>query len=187
MVNDSRRTVFGNPAPPRTLRLRRFERLGRRRERRLFVPRLRRRSRRRLDTLIGNYAPDLSSVPALRQLLPSPQAVVLALGLGRLAIGAGFLAAPVLSTRVLGLDTATAKRVSFLARMAAVRDLGLGGGLLAAGPKPAAVPWLLAGAGCDVVDATVILGAMRKRATGGPVAVGVSVGALGAAALGVRA
>lgn len=151
------------------------------------MPRLRRRSRRRIDTLIGKHAPDVSSVPSPRRVLPSPQAVVLALGLGRLGIGAGFLAAPVLSTRVLGVDTGTAKRVSFLARMAAARDIGLGGGLLSAGPSPAAVPWLVTGAGCDVVDAIVILGAMRKRITGGPVAIGVSVGALGAAALGARA
>ena len=151
------------------------------------MPQFRRRSRRRLDSLIGNYVPDLSSVPPARELLPGAQAVRLALGVGRLAIGAGFLAAPVLSTRMLGVDTATAKRVSFLARMAAARDLALGGGLLSAGSSRAAVPWLLAGAGCDVVDAAVILGAMRRRITGGPVAVGVSVGALGAAALAVRA
>lgn len=88
---------------------------------------------------------------------------------------------------MLGLDTATAKRVRFLARMAAARDIGLGAGTLAAGPTPAAVPWLLAGAGADVVDATVILGAMRSGTTRGLPALGISAGALGAAVLGVRA
>ena len=108
-------------------------------------------------------------------------------GVGRLGLGAAFLAAPVLSTRVLGLDTATAKRVVFLARMAAARDIGLGAGTLAAGPTPAAVPWLLASAGADLVDASAIAVAMRQRVTGGLPAVGLVVGAFGAAVLGVRA
>ena len=51
---------------------------------------------------------------------------------GRVAIGAGFLAAPVLSTRVLGLDTATAKRVAFLyGPIVLAADLGQ-----ARGPEP---------------------------------------------------
>jgi hypothetical protein len=151
------------------------------------MPRLGRRSGRTIGAVVSSYASEAGSVPNVGALLPSPQAVVVGFGVGRVALGAAFLAAPVLSTRMLGLDTATAKRVRFLARMAAARDIGLGAGTLAAGPTPAAVPWLLAGAGADVVDATVILGAMRSGTTRGLPALGISVGALGAAVLGVRA
>ena len=73
-----------------------------------------------------NYAAAADSVSRLSELLPSPQTVVLGTGVGRVTIGAAFLAAPALSTRILGLDAATAKRVTFLARMAAARDIGLG-------------------------------------------------------------
>jgi hypothetical protein len=109
------------------------------------------------------------------------------IGVGRLVLGGGFLLAPVASTRLLGLDTATAKRVSFLARMAAARDIGLGVGTLHAGAGAAAVPWVMAGAAADAVDAVVIAGALRQGAARGLPAAGVVVGALGAAAIGLWA
>ena len=87
-----------------------------------------------------NYAAAADSVSRVTELLPSPQTVVLGTGVGRVAIGAAFLAAPALSTRILGLDAATAKRVTFLARMAAARDIGLGAGTLTAGPDAGTTP-----------------------------------------------
>ena len=63
----------------------------------------------------------------------APHQLARAIGLGRMIAGGGFLLAPIGSTRVLGLDTATAKRVSFLARMMAVRDVVIGAGTAAAG------------------------------------------------------
>lgn len=131
------------------------------------------------------YASRDDSVSHIAELLPSPQSVVLGTGIGRLAIGAGFLAAPVLSTRVLGLDTATAKRITFLARMAAVRDITLGVGTLTAGPD--AGRWLAAGAVCDLVDAVVIVAAVRKRTLRGALAAGIAVGAVASAVVGLRA
>jgi hypothetical protein len=106
---------------------------------------------------------------------------------GRLAVGGAFLVAPVVSTRVLGLDTATAKRVSFLARMAAARDIGLGAGTLNAGATAAAAPWLAAGAAADAVDAVVIAGAMRHGAARGLPALGIVVGAAATAVIGLAA
>jgi hypothetical protein len=113
--------------------------------------------------------------------------VVLGFGIGRVALGTAFLVAPVASTRVLGLDSATAKRVTFLARMAAARDIGLGAGTLSAGPTRAAVPWLLAGAGADLVDATVLVGALRKGVARGLPAAAITVGAVAGAGIGFGA
>jgi hypothetical protein len=103
----------------------------------------------------------------------------------RVAVGVGFLAAPVVSTRVLGLDSATAKRVAFLARMTAVRDVVLGAGTLASTGHPRALrSWLVAGAVADVADSAVIAGAVRSRVAGGVPALAIATGAAGAAVLG---
>jgi hypothetical protein len=128
------------------------------------------------------------SVPRVLRLLPSPQTIAVGIGVGRLVVGGGFLAAPVVSTRVLGLDSATAKRVAFLARMAAARDIGLGVGTLGAGPTTAAAaPWLAAGAAADAVDAIVIAGAMRQGVARGLPALGIVLGAAATAAIGLGA
>lgn len=112
-----------------------------------------------------------------------PRSLAVAIGAGRLAIGAAFLAAPVASVRVLGVDTATAKRMSFLARMAAARDLGLGLGTLAA--RTDAAPWLLVGALADGVDAVAIGAALRRGSARGVPAMAVVAGAAAAAVTGV--
>jgi len=103
------------------------------------------------------------------------------------AIGTAFLAAPTVSVRILGVSNATAKRMAFLARMTAARDIALGGGTLHAGAGRRAVPWLLAGAGADLVDAVAIAGAVKRGAAGGAPAVGTVVGAAAAAVVGVWA
>ncbi|SDJ22350.1 hypothetical protein SAMN05444157_2345 [Frankineae bacterium MT45] len=109
----------------------------------------------------------------------------LGIGVGRTALGTTFLVHPVFSTRVIGLDTGTATRVSWLARMAAVRDVSIGIGTLATalGHRGRA-PWLVAGAVSDLVDGAVIANAAQERRLD-PVrgAVGSAL-AVGAAAVG---
>jgi hypothetical protein len=107
-----------------------------------------------------------------------------AIGFGRLLLGGTFLAAPVPATRILGLDTATAKRVSFLARMMAARDVAIGAGTAGSG-RPRA--WLLAGAFADATDAAVLAAALRSGRARGPVAMGVVGGAAVAAAVATAA
>ena len=66
------------------------------------------------------------------------------LGAGRLAMGGAFLAYPAASVRLLGVDSATADRVVWLIRMAAVRDAALGAGALGQhgrGPGPDGRGW----------------------------------------------
>ena len=129
------------------------------------------------------YESSAGSVPFLRRLL-RPSNLARAIGLGRIAAGGGLLAAPVAAVRVLGMDTSTAKRVTHLARMGAVRDVSIGVGTLASA-RPGG--WLLAGAVSDAVDAAVIADAVRSGRAGGPAARLVVVGAAAIAAIGAVA
>lgn len=140
-----------------------------------------------LDTVTNNYEAQADPVPSARRFIPSARTIATGIGLGRVAIGTAFLAAPALSVRILGVSNATAKRMTFLARMTAARDIALGGGTLHAGPGRRAVPWLLAGAGADLVDALAIAGAVKHHVAGGAPAVGMVAGAAAAAAVGVWA
>lgn len=94
--------------------------------------------------------------------LPPPRVIAAGIGAGRVAIGVSFLSAPVAGLRLMGLDTATAGRVAWLARTAGIRDVALGVGTLATlTARRDETAWLLAGAGCDAVDATVMGAAAR--------------------------
>jgi len=108
------------------------------------------------------------------------------LAAGRALAGTAILAAPVLSARLLGTDSATAQRVAWLTRMMAVRDAALGAGGLAAtrGDGPV-TPWLIGGAVSDAVDALVIGQALRTGRARGVGAIAVVPVAIGAAAVGV--
>ena len=132
-------------------------------------------------------ARDAETVQPVTEPMSAPQAVALGIGAGRVVMGTTFLLAPRFSVRILGVDAASAKRMTFLARMAAARDIGLGAGTLDAGPTAAAAPWLLAGAAADTVDALVIAGAMKRGVTRGIPAAGLVVGAAATAAVGVWA
>ena len=127
----------------------------------------------------------LLTAPRLRAL--EPRAVARSIGLGRLVIGLGFLADPVASVRVLGVDTASAKRMSFLARMTAGRDIVLGAGTLAARTPPAQAAWLTAGAVADGVDAAVLAAGLRAGTVRGVPAVAITAGAAGAGGLALLA
>ena len=86
------------------------------------------------------------------------------IGAGRAGLGAAFLAFPDQSTKVLGLDAATAGRVTWLARMTAIRDAALGAGTVVSSARGrGAASWLLAGAACDAVDALTLATAVRQR------------------------
>jgi hypothetical protein len=102
--------------------------------------------------------------------LPIEQ-VARGMGLARLAISGPLLIAPGPAVRLLGMDSATAKRTAFLTRMAAARDLGIGVGTLVARDTDQVGLWLAVGAAADAVDALAILSAARAgvvhRATAG--------------------
>jgi hypothetical protein len=100
--------------------------------------------------------------------LPEPSAMAVQIAAGRSVIAAAIMAAPVMTVRLAGTDTATARRVSWLTRMMAIRDGAIGvGGVLAARRGGNVAPWLLAGAASDAVDAVVLAGALRAgRAKG---------------------
>jgi hypothetical protein len=120
--------------------------------------------------------------------LPSARATGLCVGAGRMAIGAVFLAAPVSSVRLLGLDTATAARITWLARMTAARDGVLGTGtLVSSAREDGAGAWLLAGSVSDAVDAAVLVAALREGRVRGFPAQAVIAAAVVAACTGAAA
>jgi hypothetical protein len=86
------------------------------------------------------------------------------LGLGRVGLGAAFLAFPVGSVRLLGIDSASAARMAWLARLAAARDVALGAGVLgAAVTHRGRVSALVATSLCDAADAAVVAAAAREQ------------------------
>jgi hypothetical protein len=105
-----------------------------------------------------------------------------------LLIGAVFMAAPEGSVRLLGLDTATARRVAWLARMTAARDGVLGAGTLAATTRGTGeAAWLVAGAVSDTADAVVLAAALRDGRVRGLRARAITAGAAVAAGLAILA
>jgi hypothetical protein len=138
-------------------------------------------------TLTDNYAPQPNSVPSYGQKSHKsirPHTLANLFGLGRLAVGGAFFVSPVTSVRVLGLDTASAKRMAFLARMAAARDIVLGAGALMARDPRSKAGWIAAGAASDVADSLVIGAAVKDGTARGVPAVIVVAGAAGAGLLG---
>jgi hypothetical protein len=110
------------------------------------------------------------------------------LGLGRLAVGGAFLAFPVGSVRLLGVDSAAAARMSWLARMAAVRDLALGAGVLSAAvTHRSRVPALLASALVDAADAALIALAARDARVDRVRGIAMAAGAAAASGAGIAA
>ena len=111
------------------------------------------------------------------------------MGAGRVLLGAVAVASPVAATRLLGMDSATAKRVTLLARMAGARDVALGAGTLAArSTDPAGTTWwLVAGAFADAVDAAAMAGALRRGSVRGLPAAGTAIGAAVSAGIALRA
>jgi hypothetical protein len=127
------------------------------------------------------------SVDVRRVRLPDAESMALQIAAGRAAFATGILAAPVLSARLLGADTATAQRVSWLTRMMGIRDgaLGVGGVLAARGGGSSAAVWLLGGAASDAVDAVVLAGALKQGRVKGIVPAAIVPLAAATAAAGV--
>jgi hypothetical protein len=117
----------------------------------------------------------------LRPSQPSAPGLALQLGAARTVLGSLVLVAPVPAARLLGADTATARRVSWLSRMVGVRDAAIGVGTVvtARGGDPRG--WLVAGAVSDLVDAAVLARARRQGRVGGASSVVVPGAALAAA------
>jgi hypothetical protein len=114
---------------------------------------------------------------------PSARRVGVLLGVARAGLGGTFLVAPTLSLQLLGVDTATARRMTWLARMTAGRDVALAAGVLAAAARGRGVtPWLAAGAAADGVDAIALGEAVRAGRLAG-VRAGAAAGGAVAAAL----
>lgn len=79
------------------------------------------------------------------------------IAVGRVSAGVVLLVRPTLLPRLLGVDSATARRLSWLGRMAGARDLALGVGQLQAAATGAPTSgWVVAGAACDTADAVVL-------------------------------
>ncbi len=117
--------------------------------------------------------------------IPAPRLAALAIGVGRLGLGAALLVQPEQGTRMLGLDTVTAVRISWLSRMTAARDIALGAGTVASAITGRDSGWwLIGGAASDAVDAVALAGAVRAGRLP-PARAGAMVAlALGAAVLG---
>lgn len=97
------------------------------------------------------------------------------LALGRTGIGLGVLARPGLLARGLGVDSGTARRTEWLARMFAAREIALGAGTYLAlrrptADRPANRVWLAASAVTDAADAAVLVTAIRAGQVAVPTA-----------------
>lgn len=97
--------------------------------------------------------------PSRRLLDPRPVA------LGRVAAGGVLLTRPQLLPRLVGIDSATAGRTSWLVQMLGAREVALGLGTLhelRRGDTRASRLWLTAGLVSDATDALVVAAAVRR-------------------------
>ena len=110
------------------------------------------------------------------------------LGFGRAGVGATMLARPTALPGLLGVDSATGNRVSWVVQMLGAREVALGLGTVAglrSGDPRTGRTWLAAGLLCDAVDAVALAAAVRgKRVSTAPgvAVVGVALTAVAVAA-----
>src|SRR4051812_39129643 len=83
-------------------------------------------------TRYAPYASPAAAAPMMLARTLDRRKLGVGIGLARVAVGVGATVAPVASVRMLGIDTATARRAVVLARMAAARDIALGAGTIVA-------------------------------------------------------
>jgi hypothetical protein len=83
-----------------------------------------------------------------------------AIGISRMAVGAGAWLTPNLSGRIFGLDPEGNPQLPYVGRLFGARDVALGAGALRS-PRKNKDAWLVAGIACDVADvaAGVLAGA----------------------------
>ena len=135
-----------------------------------------------------NRGPVIASITSRVDHLPANRLIAAGIGGGRIAIGVSFLSSPVRFLRMIGLDTASATRVTWLARTAGVRDVVLGvGTLVVAVTGRSDTSWLLAGAACDAVDALVTGAAAREGRISRVRGALVTAGAVASVAAGIAA
>jgi hypothetical protein len=85
---------------------------------------------------------------------------LIGLGLFRAALGAAVLVRPADLPKALGVDSATAERITYLGRMIGARDIALGLGTVdAAHRRVDPSIWLLGSALCDLTDAVAFAAA----------------------------
>jgi hypothetical protein len=85
------------------------------------------------------------------------------LAAGRVGVGVAMLARPRTLPASLGVDSATAARVSWITRMLGAREVALGAGTLAALRRgDGARDWILGCALSDAVDAAAFAGAVTR-------------------------
>lgn len=112
---------------------------------------------------------------------------VAAISLARVGFGVMFAIVPGLVPRLLGVDRQTAKRIGWLPRLVAGREIALGGGtLLAQRAGQDTRSWMAAQAFSDATDGIAMLGALRhrhvNRLTGALFVVFAAVGVAGSTA-----
>jgi hypothetical protein len=134
--------------------------------------------------------------PALPRRLPSaplqhlpglPSAEVV--GLIRAGAGVVMLARPTVLPRLLGADSATAARVTWLTQMLGAREVALGAGAVLAQRRggAGARTWLYAGVLADSLDAAAVTAAVVRGRASRLTGAGVVVTAAAAAAAQLRA
>jgi hypothetical protein len=116
-----------------------------------------------------------------------PWVIPVTLSVARIGVGVFFAVRPTTSMRLLGVDSVTASRVDWLARMTAGRDIAIGLATLSAAARRRDLStWLLAGAACDALDAAAIGDALARRNVAMVPAAVEMVVALTASAAGLR-
>jgi len=110
------------------------------------------------------------------------------IALGRAGAGASMLVRPRTLPTMLGLDSASTARISWVVQLLGARDLALGLGAAQALRHDARAgrTWLAAGVLCDAVDALVLAAAAGRGRVSRPAAAVVVVAAAAAAAVQAR-
>lgn len=104
---------------------------------------------------------------------------------GRVLVGVGALARPRLMPGLLGVDSGTAERMSWLSRMFGAREIALGAGLLLSRSPEAEREWALGAALSDAVDAAAFAAAVRGGVVRGALGTAFAAMAVGATGTGV--
>jgi hypothetical protein len=110
------------------------------------------------------------------------------IALGRAGAGASMLVRPRTLPTMLGLDSASTARITWVVQLLGARDLALGLGAAQALRYDARAgrTWLAAGMPCDAVDALVLAAAAGRGRVSRPAAAVVVVAAAAAAAVQAR-
>lgn len=106
---------------------------------------------------------------------------------GRVLMGVGALARPRMLPSVLGVDSGTAERMSWLTRMFGAREIALGAGVLLSRSPEARREWVLGGVLSDAADALALAAAVRRGVVRGALGAGGVALAAGATGTGVMA